>query len=289
MKSLFTFLILLFSLACSYSQKGVPNDFCLTDDEFRLYELINAHRVANGLKEIPLSASLSFVAHTHVEDLYTNHPDTSICNLNSWSDKGDWTACCHNKYIPQEDCIRNKPKELSNYSGEGYELTYAEVFSVSPDTVFMFWKKLDVADDFLLNQGRWDDKTWRALGIGIYNNYAVIWMGERKDALSTPEPCTQVKEPKSRQTSKAVSSAKVEVITGSSGRFYIVIASFQSLADARTEVKRLAKVAGSNIKILKNDQGKYRLSIDDYASLDAAKQGKKKYKKDFTDAWVLQY
>ena len=107
----------------TFGQKGIPDDFCLSDDEYRLYEMINAHRVLNGLIEIPLSASLSYVARTHVIDLYTNHPDTSICNLNSWSDKGSWTPCCHNKYVPQEECIRDKPKEFTGYSGEVYELT----------------------------------------------------------------------------------------------------------------------------------------------------------------------
>ena len=141
-------------LSTVQAQKSVPDDFCLTDDEYRLYELINAHRLVNGLKEVPLSASLCYVARTHVIDLYTNHPDTGICNLNSWSDKGDWTACCHNKYVPREECIRNKPKELTKYTGEGYELTYAEVLSTNADTVFRFWSEIEVANAFLLNEGQ---------------------------------------------------------------------------------------------------------------------------------------
>jgi hypothetical protein len=271
------------------AQKGVPDDFCLTDDEYRLYEMINAHRVINGLKEIPLSASLSFVARTHVIDLYTNHPDTSICNLNSWSDKGEWTACCHNKYVPQEECVRNKPKELTNYSGEGFELTYAEIFNTHPDTVFRFWKKIDEANDFMLNKGKWEDKNWRAIGVGIYKSYAVIWMGERTDNSALPEPCSTVAENKSRETREAVAAGKVTVISSITDRFYIVVASFQSLADAQSESKKYADLAGSSIKILKNNQGQYRVSINDYPSLDAAKQGKEQYKNDFSGAWILNF
>jgi len=283
------FLLFIFMANGLSAQKGVPDDFCLTDDEYRLYELINAHRILNDMKVIPLSASLSFVARTHVIDLFTNHPDTSICNLNSWSDKGEWTACCHNKYVPVEECIRNKPKELTNYSGEGYELTYAEIFNTRSDTVFRFWKKIDEANDFLLNTGSWEDKSWRAMGVGIYKNYAVVWMGTKTDPSATPETCSKVEENISRESREAAASGTVTVISNTTGRFYIVVASFQSVADAQQESKKYAGLAGSSIKILKNNQGQYRVSINDYPSLDAAKQGKEEYKKDYEGAWILNF
>jgi hypothetical protein len=34
----------------TFGQKSIPDDFCLSDDEYRLYEMINAHRVLSGLK-----------------------------------------------------------------------------------------------------------------------------------------------------------------------------------------------------------------------------------------------
>jgi hypothetical protein len=250
--------------------------------------MINAHRIVNGLDEIPLSASLSFVARTHVIDLYTNHPDTSICNLNSWSDKGDWTPCCHNKYVPKEDCIRNKPKELTNYSGEGYELTYAEVFDTHPDTVFRFWKKIDEANNFLLNEDKWEDKTWRAMGVGIYKSYAVLWMGQRRDAAPQPESCSGQKE-KLERKERAEATGTFDVIESSTGRFYIVIASFQSMNDAQKEAKRYLDTKGSDLKILKNQQGQFRVSIADYPNLDAAKQGKSSFGDKFKDAWILEF
>mgnify|MGYP001818555841 CR=1 FL=1 len=269
-------------------QKGVPEDFCITDHEYRLYELINAHRIIHGLDAIPLSASLSYVARTHVIDLYTNHPDTSVCNLNSWSDKGEWTACCHNKYIPMEDCIRNKPKELTNYTGEGYELTYAEIMDTHPDTVFRFWKKIDEANSFLLGEGQWEDKSWRAMGVGIYKSYAVLWMGQRKDAAKSPETCSGIKEKVERKT-RAETTGNFEVISTATARYYIVIASFQSLEDAKREAKKHLSIEGSDIKILKNNQGQYRISIGDYPNLDAAKQGKSNYIAKFKEAWILEF
>lgn len=280
--------LILFVCASSLAQEGIPEDFCITDQEFRLYELINAHRIINGLDAVPLSASLSFVARTHVIDLYTNHPDTSICNLNSWSDKGDWTACCHNKYVPMEECIRNKPKELTAYTGEGYELTYAEIMDTHPDTVFRFWKKIDEAAQFLLNEAQWADKTWRAMGVGIYKNYAVLWMGQKRDALPSPETCSLIKEKAERKV-RAETTGDFEVLNSATGRFYLVIASFQSLEDARREAKRQLSVGGSDLKILKNAQGQYRVSICDYPNLDAAKQGKVKFTESFKEVWILEY
>jgi len=237
-----------------YGQKGVPDGYCLTDDEHRLAGLISAHRKAGGLKEIPLSASLCHVARTHVIDLYTNHPDTGICSLNSWSDKGGWMACCHNKYIPKEACIRNKPSELTNYTGEGYELAYSEAFDASPDTVFRFWRKIDEANDFLLNKKVWEKKSWRAMGVGMYKNYAVIWMGQRSDPLPAPVRCSpdaggddQVKETPGL-------ADDIPIISGKTGRYYVIIGSFQSEADALREAGKYRKMEGARLSILRNSQ-----------------------------------
>ena len=253
--------------------------------------MINAHRVLNGLKEIPLSASLSYVARTHVIDLYTNHPDTSICNLNSWSDKGSWTPCCHNKYVPQEECIRNKPKELTGYTGEGYELTYAEVFNTRADTVFKFWSTIDEANEFLLNEGRWEKKNWRAMGIGIYKSYAVLWMGQKTDALPSPPLCSGVIASKTKNVRNETSAAigSIPVISSKTGRFYLIVASLQSVADAQKEAKNYSKLEGANIRILKNMQGQYRVSINDYSTLEEAKQGKAKFEDSFEGAWIVNY
>ena len=281
--------LLLISTNFVRSQGQVPADYCITTEEFRLYELVNAHRVIFGLKNIPLSASLSYVARTHVVDLYTNHPDTSICNLNSWSDKGSWTPCCHNIHVPQEECIRNKPREIASYPGEGYELTYAEVFDTSADTVFRFWQKVKEANDFLLNRGSWEKKNWRAMGVGIYKNYAVLWMGQRTDALPAPEICREERAGRKNINEGISMAAGPEVVSSPTNRFYVIIASFQSEADARKEAERHKNTEGARLRILKNAQGQYRVSITDFASLEEAKQGKEKYAKLFSGAWILNF
>ncbi len=288
MKRISLILIIFITLG-GYAQKAVPDDFCLTADEYRLAELINAHRLVNGLKEVPLSASLSFVARTHVIDLYTNHPDTGICNLNSWSDKGDWTACCHNKYVPKEACIRNKPKELTKYTGEGYELTYAEVLSTNADTVFRFWTEIEQAEEFLLNEESWKDKNWRAMGVGIYKSYAVLWMGTRTDPLPKPEQCAISEDKPSQASAPAAVAGGVQVISSRTDRYYVIIASFQAEKDAQKEAKKYSSIEESKVRILKNNQGQYRISINDYPNLEEAKAAKEKYKETYNGAWILNY
>ncbi len=114
-KILFLFSILLvFTGTTALAQ--IP-DFCLTKAEYRLYTLINEYRTKQGLGIIPISRSLCYVAKIHARDLFVNNPDTSFCSLNSWSDKGLWTACCHSAQSPNPLCIVNKPKELTNLFG----------------------------------------------------------------------------------------------------------------------------------------------------------------------------
>ena len=153
-------------------QGNIPGDFCITQEEYRLFQLINEYRKGHGLDIIPFSTSLSYVAKVHVRDLYINKPDTSYCNLNSWSGQGTWTACCHSSLTPQPECILGKPGELTGYEGEGHELCYWENVAAHPDTVFGFWKTVEQANDILLNMARWESYRWQAVGIGIYEGYA---------------------------------------------------------------------------------------------------------------------
>ena len=55
-----------------------------------------------------------------------NKPDAPPeCNLHSWSDKGPWSACCYTPDHAQAQCMWDKPSELTNYPGNGYEISAA--------------------------------------------------------------------------------------------------------------------------------------------------------------------
>lgn len=113
------FLLVLFLVitSTSYSQS-------LSDEETKLYDLIMEYRKANGLPNISISTSLTNVAQTHVKDLQNNHPENEPCNMHSRSANGKWTPCCYTPDHAQAQCMWNKPRELTSYNGNGFEIAH---------------------------------------------------------------------------------------------------------------------------------------------------------------------
>lgn len=158
----------------------------LTAEEQKLFELIMQYRKDTGLPPIPLSPSLTFVAKTHAKDLANNRPDQGRCNAHSWSDQGNWAPVCYTSDHKQAERMWNKPAELTNYKGKGYEIV-TMVYG-RPTPVFMnatmalkSWKGSSSHNAVIINSGMWKSSTWQAIGIGIYKGYACVWFGEEKD------------------------------------------------------------------------------------------------------------
>lgn len=167
---------------------------CITDDEYRLYLLINEYRETKGLPAIPLSASLSYVAGAHAWDLDENQPDQGICNMHSWSDKGPWTACCYTDDHEQAECLWSKPGELTSYDAFGYEIAYYNSQGVSrhPDiasAALEGWKNSPGHNRIIINKYAWKRMNWKAMGVGIYKHYVVVWFGEKTDKAGRPKEC----------------------------------------------------------------------------------------------------
>lgn len=144
-----------------------------------LIGLVNAYRAENGLPAIPASSSLCTVAATHTRDLAEHHPDTGMCNLHSWSDQGSWTPCCYTPDHAQAQCMWDKPRELSDYPGNGYENAFAG--SDDPMAALEGWKHSPGHNAVILNQDIWADHPWGAIGADIHAGYAVLWFGEEPD------------------------------------------------------------------------------------------------------------
>lgn len=160
-------------------------DFSLTRAEKELCELINHYRWQKGLPAIPVSKNLTYVAKLHVQDLADNHPYSKRCNLHSWSDKGPWTPCCYTEDHEQAPCMWNKPQELSNYPGPGYEIAYWTNEPLNPANfarkALAGWQRSVPHNVVIVNLGRWKSKHWKAMGVGVYEGYAVVWFGEEED------------------------------------------------------------------------------------------------------------
>jgi hypothetical protein len=160
-------------------------DISLSKAEVTLYHLINEYRRQKGLSPIPLSKNLTYVAKLHAQDLAENLPYNRRCNLHSWSDKGPWTSCCYTEDHARAECMWNKPKEVSNYTGYGYEIAY---WTDEPLNAVNFakkalsgWQRSVPHNIVMVNQGRWKGKHWNAMGVGVYKGYAMVWFGEEAD------------------------------------------------------------------------------------------------------------
>jgi hypothetical protein len=262
-------------------------DFCLTKEEYRLYTLINEYRTKNGLSIIPISRSLSYVAKIHARDLYLNNPDTSVCSLNSWSDKGLWTACCHSGATPSPLCIVNKPKELTKYPGEGHEIAHWDSEQLNPDTILNFWKSVEATRELLLNQKKWSNFNWKAIGIGLYKGYACVWTGDQMDIEPEPTLCTNTNG--FDNLPLPFKTVKKEVVSKPTGRYYIIFGSFNTPEDAEKMVAKYQKEGFTNARILVNDQKTYRVSLNDFATQQEALDAKNKLGSQYKDAWITKY
>jgi uncharacterized protein YkwD len=153
-------------------------------EEMQLYKLLTEYRADNGLPKIPLSRSLTRVAQLHVRDLSRNPPNGK-CNMHSWSSKGNWSACCYTSDHAQAQCMWNKPRELTNYLGNGYENANggSRGYQANAVSALNGWKKSSGHNAVILNQGIWSHNHWKAVGVGIYDNYAVLWFGEEADPV----------------------------------------------------------------------------------------------------------
>ncbi len=250
---------------------------CVSKDELHLIELINIYRTQNKLAIIPLSKSLFEVAKTHVYDLQTNRPDTSICNTASWSDKGNWSACCFNKYVLKTECMWDKPKELTPYKFKGYEISYFEEGIVNVDSLFNIWINTSEVTDMLLSKGIHSDKKWLAIGSGISDNYACIWLGQRADPQGKPVICKKENKP-------SMADNKTDNKTG---KYYLIYGSYSRLNEAEEEVKKYRLSGLKNAQVIQNGD-KMRIALGVFDSIKEAMAAKEKYKEKYKDAWILK-
>lgn len=186
-------LILLFSFGLRKDAcKNTPSylTHCLSPEEFELFERINAHREWIGLEHIQISKSLSFVARQHAKDFMENINQYGACNLHSWSDNGPWLPVCYTSDHKNAHLMWSKPKELTNYLENGYEISaMTSEAKISPSRALELWKSSEGHEDVILNRKVWKDIDWNAVGIGIYKGYACVWFGEASDTEGEAFAC----------------------------------------------------------------------------------------------------
>ncbi len=183
-----------------YAQKAPDNlsgkvyradTLALTSAEVELAGQINEYRKSRDLQPIPLSASLSLVARVHVHDLSANYQPGRNCNLHSWSSEGYWSSCCYTSDHRRAACMWNKPRELTEYTGDGYEIAFYSNFEYSSvdglvADALAGWKSSRGHHELIVNRGEWTTSEWKAMGVGVYGGFVVVWFGEQIDKAGGP-------------------------------------------------------------------------------------------------------
>lgn len=147
-------------------------------EEIKLYELIMEYRSEKKLAPILLSEELSYVALMHARDLNENIP-SGRCNMHSWSPHGPWEKCCYTDDHRKSQCMWDKPRELTNYKGNGYEIAFwsTDTLNMAEEALYS-WKISKSHNSVIVNSGVWGSHPWESVGIAIVGSFAVVWFGE---------------------------------------------------------------------------------------------------------------
>lgn len=282
LKTGFLFLLLLFGvLQQAKPQPLIPEEFCISNTELKLFSLINNYRREKSLDAIPMSKSLCFVARLHVNDLFHNRPDVGDCNLHSWSDKGTWTECCYGRDPSNSSCMTSKPYELTSYAGKGYEVAFWESLDAIPEIVLDLWISSKASNDLILNRDTWLDKPWKAMGVGMYKGYAVAWFGDVLDPEQGVKICDSI------QQSEQLLERVLPVRETTDAKYYLIISSFKERSQADKEVSALRARGFRNPSVVPASDN-FRVALGDYPTREQAVEAKKKLGAKYEKAWVLK-
>jgi uncharacterized protein YkwD len=148
----------------------------------KLAQLINSYRISKKLDSVNVSSNLNMVAQTHANDLHLYYKESNRCNMHSWSRNGKWKDCCYTDDHKQAKCMWDKPREISSYKGDGFEIAAYYSDGMTAERALELWKKSSSHHDVILQKGIWKNKSFKAMGIGIKGNYACVWFGFEPDS-----------------------------------------------------------------------------------------------------------
>ncbi|NET49544.1 MAG: hypothetical protein F6K09_12670 [Merismopedia sp. SIO2A8] len=179
-------------------------------EEARLYRQINQYRAENGVPPIPPSQSLSLVANRHVLDLKENIGELT----HSWSD-ADYDNNDSSTWVTMWEA----PQRLgTEYDDNGFENAFFSSAGATAAAALEGWQNSDGHNDVLLNLDVWSDSEWQALGIGIYEEYAVMWVGESIDPANAPTGVRQGWRTGTSARNTIRGTRQADILTGQDGR-----------------------------------------------------------------------
>ena len=182
----------LFLLISFFTPGQTPAGVCLNNDEKTLFEAVNAYRETLDLEPVKFSQALTQVAQAHVRDLAENYDfkPNARCNPHGWSKKGEWSSCCYTADHKQAECMWNKPREIANFDTNGFEILSYSSDGVTPTEALLGWQKSKGHHEVMINKGMWEKVTWGSMGVGIHEEWAVVWFAVLDDPIQeSPEDC----------------------------------------------------------------------------------------------------
>jgi hypothetical protein len=264
--------------------------YCISSDEFILVNMINDYRRQNNLNTIPLSKSMFFVAHTHVQDLKQNKAGSTKCGLHSWSDAGNWKPCCYKKEAERTFCMNDKPRELTGYKGKGFEMIYWGSDQVVPSDVIDLWKSTGVTNDMLLNQSKWKNKTWKSIGVGLSDGYASVWFGDEFDQQHGIRICRNDTTIDSIYFTKiqpgTVPSIQEQASLRQENRYFLIVGSFKTLSEADQKLISVRNQGYTEATIIEKDNN-FRVAIHSFSSGKEAQKMLNKLSMRFKGIWIF--
>lgn len=294
MKKIYTpfFFLLLFSTSIFAQKKSIPEDFCISQKEYQLFELINEYRAKLMLDPITLSNSLSYVAKTHAKDLALNYPIGEDCNMHSWSANGDWKPFCFPSDQNRKNDVKDKARELTSYPGKAWEITYWDNQELDLKSVVEFWTSIEYTAAILSNTEKWKDIAWKSIGVGIHEGYVLLWLGQKEDVELNTIVCetgekilnksipNELVVPVASQTNPSSNTEKAK-------DYFIIIGSYNKKADAQAAIDSYHQMGYPNAQLIE-EQGRVRVAIDKLSSEAAADESLAKYRNKFQGAWVFK-
>lgn len=281
----------------------------ISGNELVLFDLINSMRVKNNLPPIPISSDLCKVARYHIDDLIVSKPQVKGCGLHSWSNSGNWTPCCDFKNLSGVQCMKLKPKEITGYPGFGYELIYWGNEAATPCEAAALWQQVEASANMILGRGKWKGFQWKALGIGIKEGYAVLWLGDKPDKgqkaklMVTPKESSKANKTPELKPSRTVPVDTITIQNNNSQpekiketivndqvtdvRYYLVVASLKTSASAKSELKRFKSKGYPNAVILEG-ASIYRIGLMWFKTEGEAKIKSNELKSTFPGIWVFK-
>lgn len=314
---LFLLLVLVFpSIAMEITIPAITKDTVtkdITQDETILFNMINDMRRQNKLQPIPFSLDLCIVAHTHIDDLIKWKPQDKGCSLHSWSASSKWTSCCNAKDPAGIQCMKSKPKEITGYPGNGYELIFWGEDNATPVDAATLWQQVDASSDMILSRGKWKGYQWKALGVGLKDGYAVLWLGDKADNKASVMPVQNIETAKQTDLKESIPVkppvnekpvVKTETFTKPKEpinikvdnklnavetgiRYYLVVSSLKTADAANSELKKI-KSKGFPEAFIIEGESMYRIALSSFDASTKANVRKNELKNDFPGIWVYK-